>query len=67
MEEIRKIIREEIIRAAKIYHEEVMTYEKYLIDRRTGDCYGVRQAHPDEKLELFIRLLEEKEDGRIST
>lgn len=62
MEEIRKIIREEIIRAAKIYHEEVMTYEKYLIDRRTGDCYGVRPANNYEKLELFVRLLEEKRD-----
>ena len=62
MEEMRKMIREELVRAAKIYHKEVMTYEKYMIDRKTGDCWGVRPAHPDEKLELFVRLLEEKEE-----
>ena len=62
MEEIRKVIREEIIRAAKIYHEEVMRYEKYLVDKRTGDCYGCRPANQYERLELFVRLLEEKEE-----
>ena len=61
IEEIRKVIREELIRAAKIYHEEVMTYEKYLIDRRTGDCYGARPANRHEKLDLFVRLLGEED------
>lgn len=61
MEEIRKIIREEIIRAAKIYHEQVMTYEKCVTDRSGNICYGYRPASRGEKLELFVRLLEEKE------
>lgn len=62
MEEMRKIIREEIIRAVKIYQKEVMTYEKYVVDKETGDCYAIRPANNREKLELFLKLLEKKRD-----
>ena len=61
MEEIRKIIREEIIRAAKIYHKKVAHYEKQLITPDGSVWYGMRPATIDEKLELFVKLLEENE------
>jgi hypothetical protein len=59
MEEIRNIIREEIARAAKIWCEDVADYTKGLISRDGNCCYGTRSATLDEKLELFLRLLEE--------
>ena len=62
MEDIRKIVREEITRAAKIWREEVATYEKYLTSRDGNYCYGSRPATTDEKFELFLKLLEEGKD-----
>jgi hypothetical protein len=59
MEEIRKIIREEIARAANIWREEVAPYEIGLISRDGNCCYGTRPATTDEKFDLFLRLLEE--------
>lgn len=59
MEEIRKIVREEIARAAKIWREEVAYYEKQLISPDGTIWYGNRAATLDEKFELFLRLLEE--------
>ena len=59
MEEIRKIIREEIARATKIWREEVASYEIGLISRDGNCCYGARPATIDEKFDLFLRLLEE--------
>jgi hypothetical protein len=65
MKEIRKVIREEIIRAVKIYHEEVETYEKPLTDKSGNICYGMRPATAREKLNLFVGLLEEKGNETI--
>ena len=59
MEEIRKIVREEIASAAKIWCEEVAHYEKRLITPDGAVWYGNRAATLDEKIELFLRLLEE--------
>ena len=59
MEEVRKIVREEITRAAKIWRKEVAHYEIGLISRDGNCCYGTRAATIDEKFELFLRLLEE--------
>jgi hypothetical protein len=63
MEEIRKIVREEIIQAAKIWREEVATYEKYLTSRDGNYCYGSRHATTDEKFDLFLKLLGESNNG----
>ena len=62
MEEVRKIVREEIARAAKIWREEVAYYEKYITSRDGNYCYGTRPATIDEKFELFLRLLESNEE-----
>ena len=59
MEEVRKIVREEIARAAKIWREKVAHYEIGLISRDGNCCYGTRSATTDEKFDLFLRLLEE--------
>jgi hypothetical protein len=62
-EETRKIVREEIARAAKIWREEVAPYEIGLISRDGSCCYGTRPATTDEKFKLFLRLLEESDNG----
>ena len=63
MEEFRKIVREEIARAAKIWRENVAHYEKYLVSKDGNYCYGSRAATIDEKFELFLKLLEESDNG----
>ena len=59
MEETRKIVREEIVRAAKIWRENVAHYEKHLTTPDGSVWYGNRAATTDEKFDLFLRLLEE--------
>lgn len=59
MEEIRKIVREEIARAAKLWCEEAAHYEKLLCTPDGRINYGRRAATLDEKFELFLKLLEE--------
>jgi hypothetical protein len=53
MEAIRKIVREEIARAAKLWREEVAHYEKMPITPDGNVWYGRRPATIDEKFELF--------------
>lgn len=62
MEETRKIVREEIARAVKLWREEITHYEKYITSRDGNYCYGTRPATIDEKFELFLRLLESNEE-----
>jgi hypothetical protein len=59
MEAIRKIVREEIARTAKLWREEVAHYEKHLTSPDGSIWYGNRAATIDEKFELFLKLLEE--------
>ena len=59
IDDTRKIVREEIARAAKLWCEEVTHYEKLLCTPDGAINYGRRAATIDEKLELFLKLLEE--------
>ena len=57
---LRQTIREEIVRAAKIWFEECakMSYPK--VDKH-GNWYGMYSATTDEKLEYFIAKVMEDE------
>ena len=59
IDDMRKIVREEIARAAKLWCEEIAHYEKYRTFRNGNYCYGTSPAIIDEKFELFLRLLVE--------
>ncbi len=57
-EQVRKIIREEIIRAVKIWQYKCETMEHALTDRR-GTCYGMCPATLNEKVDRFIECMKE--------
>jgi hypothetical protein len=63
MEETRKIVREEIARAAEIWCKKVAHYEKHLTTPDGSVWYGNRAATIDEKFELFLKLLGESNNG----
>lgn len=50
--EIRQIIREELVRAAKIY--KTCTNFKPLLEDKWGNIYGTREPSLDEKIDNFI-------------
>ena len=65
IDDTRKIVREEIARAAKLWCEEVAHYEKMLVTPDGNVWYGRRPATLDEKFELFLKLLEEPNEETL--
>ena len=54
--QMREIIRDEIIRAARIWQDECQTMGHAMIDRH-GICYGMQPATTNEKIDRFIECM----------